>query len=288
MKALSIRAISLVTPLWLLSCYNPKIEEGAFLCDSDGSCPAGFRCIDMRCFKSGSPGDGGSTDTGNDARTCSPPSGPTGDCDPVCQTGCQTGQQCSNAGISNMCRAASVPGEALYAACDSLRDTCRAGLVCLPEFIPEKCGSHCYRFCREHSDCGEGSRCVGDVSDETGKRLYKTCSPRGNNCNPTGTTPRCPDNQQQADRRFPAFACYMVSPDFPDESVCECAGTIPEGQPCERTYECAPGSECIPINQDVRCRRLCTPPLSPLPPAACPIGQTCIPFPETRRVGFCR
>ena len=159
--------------------------------------------------------------------------------------------------------------------------------MCLPEFT-ENCGSHCYRFCREDADCGANSRCVGEVSDETGKALYRTCSPRGGNCNPTGTNPRCGDNAP-ADRTFPAFACYIVSPDNADETVCECAGTIAEGQRCERTYECAPGNECIPIGQDVKCRRLCTPPLSTLPMVACPTGQLCIAFPRGGgKVGYCR
>ncbi len=277
---------ALLAPVSISTCYNPNIEEGAFLCGNDGSCPDGFRCVDMRCFKSGSPGDGGGPDSGTDARQCSPATGTTG-CDPVCQTGCQSSEQCTHNGSDNLCRAASTPGEALYASCDSLQDRCRAGLVCLPEFT-ENCGSHCYRFCREDVDCGENSRCVGQVSDEAMRSLYKTCSPRGGNCNPTGSSPRCTDNAP-ADRQFPDFACYIVSPEYPDETVCECAGTIAKGEVCERTYECAPGNECIPINTDVRCRRLCTPPLSPLPPVACDLGEICVPFPRTnRKVGYCR
>jgi hypothetical protein len=282
--------VALLAPLCSLGCYNPNIEEGAFLCGAGNSCPDGFKCVDMRCFKSGSPGDGGPTDTGGgtDTRQCSPPpAGGSPVCDPVCQTGCPAANQCSNNGSTNLCRPASNPGAALYDTCDPIQDSCRMGLVCLPEFTPEQCGAHCYRFCRADVDCGDGSRCVGEVADETGKPLYKTCSPRGGNCNPTGTNPRCADGAP-ADRRFPAFACYIVSPNHADETVCECAGDIPEGQPCERTYECVPGNECVPLGQDVRCRRLCTPVLSTLPMVACPVGQTCVAFPDTRKVGYCR
>jgi hypothetical protein len=179
-----------------------------------------------------------------------------------------------------------MPSEPLYSACDPLQDTCRPGLVCLPEFT-EACGSHCYRFCREDIDCGENSRCVGEVSDNTGRTLYKTCSPRGGTCNPTGTSPACSDGAP-ADRKFPDFACYIVSPEHANETVCECAGSIAEGKPCQRTYECVPGNECVPIGNDIRCRRLCTPPLSPLPPSPCPALQTCRAFPSSGgRIGFC-
>jgi hypothetical protein len=271
------------------ACYNPKIEEGAFLCGNDGTCPEGFKCLDLRCFKSGTPTDGGPPgDAAPDSRQCSPPTGSTGACDPVCQSGCRMGEQCSNNGSGNECRAMNTPGDSLYDSCDSIQDSCRQGLVCLPEFNPDQCGAHCYRYCRADLDCPEGSRCVGEVSDGAGNPLYKTCTPRGGTCNPTGSNPRCTDNAP-ADRSFPAFACYIVSPEFPDETVCECAGTVPEGQRCERTYECVPGNECIPVGTDIRCRRLCTPLLSPLmPTVTCPTGQACIAFPGTRKVGYCR
>jgi hypothetical protein len=284
-------ALGLVT-LLTLGCYNPKIEDGAFLCGSGNECPEGFSCIDMRCYKAGSPGDGGASDTGGgtDARQCTPASGSTGACDPVCQTGCRpVEQQCSNNGSSNLCRAATPNGEQLYGACDPIQDACRPGLVCLPEFTPETCGAHCYRFCRQDEDCGQNSRCVGEVSDAGGKSLYKTCSPRGFNCNPTGTNARCGDGAPP-DRRFPAFGCYIVSPQYPDETVCECAGILAVGDKCERTYECVPGAECIPLSPtDVKCRRLCTPPLSPTQPVvACDLGQTCVPFARSNKIGFCQ
>jgi hypothetical protein len=265
-------------------CYNPKIEDGAFLCGSGGTCPEGFSCVGMRCFKSAAnaPDGGGESD----ARQCSVPTGSTGACDPVCQTGCRMAEQCTNNGASNMCKVTPTPNEGLYNSCDPFQDACRPGLVCLPEFT-DACGSHCYRFCREDIDCGENSRCVGEVADQSGRTLYKTCSPRGGNCNPTGTSPACSDSAP-ADRTLPNFACYIVSPEHPNESVCECAGSVAEGKACTRTYECVPGNECVPVGNDVRCRRLCTPPQSPLPPVACPTLQTCRAFPNSGgRIGFC-
>jgi hypothetical protein len=289
---LSVLALALAA-LTVLHCYNPSIDEGAFLCGTDGICPAGFTCANMRCWK-GSPPDGsaspGDSGSGLDARpVCSPPPAASGVCDPVCQTGCPgAADKCTNTGGVNMCKPVSLPGDMLYDTCDQLQDNCGKRLVCLEEFVPDTCGgAHCYEFCRQDVDCGENSRCVGEVQDSSGRSLYKTCSPRGGNCNPTGTTPRCAASAP-ADRQFPAFACYIVSPAHADESVCECAGTIPEGQVCERTYECVPGNECIPMGRDVRCRRLCTPLGSPLlPPVTCPGLQTCQTMLGARRVGFC-
>ena len=133
------------------------------------------------------------------------------------------------------------------------------------------------------------SFCVGQVSDASSNPLYKTCSPRGGNCNPTGTSPRCADNAP-ADRRSPAFACYIVSPDHADETVCECAGTVPEGQRVRADLRVRPGQRVHPRSApDVRCRRLCTPLLSPLTPVVHmrPGTQSCRAFPGTRRVGYC-
>jgi hypothetical protein len=42
----------------------------------------------------------------------------------------------------------------------------------------------------------------------------------------------------------PAFGCYILSHMHPDETVCECAGLLTEGAPCEREYQCVPGLEC--------------------------------------------
>ena len=98
------------------------------------------------------------------------------------------------------------------------------------------------------SDCGEGSRCVGDVPDETGKPIYKTCSPRGNNCNPTGSNPRCPDNAQQADRQFPGLRLlHRLSRLSGRDRVRVRRHHSRRGSPANATYECVPGNECIPI-----------------------------------------
>jgi hypothetical protein len=204
----------------------------------------------------------------------------------VCQTGCGCNQRCTNPGSGNICEAAAPATLALYDTCNPDGDTCRAGAVCLPEF-QDRCGAHCYRFCRIDSDCPPQSRCKGEAHDDQGTLLYKICSPRIEECDPTGATPRCaPGNS--ADRRWPDFACYMLSVSNPDERVCECAGTLAEGVECSQEYSCIPGTECIPLAGDrARCRRLCTVAGVVVNPTPCAVSQRCVPLPGSQRLGFC-
>jgi hypothetical protein len=274
-------------------CYNPKIEEGAFSCPS-GSCPSGFSCTLGKCYKNAPA----RADAGADGacqqneRECSPVTNPSGACDPVCQSGCGScSDKCTNNGAGNVCVAATVPAAGNYDSCSPDRDTCTAGAVCLGEFNEQKCGAHCYRFCRVDSDCkgpagNQIARCTGEAQNASGDVIYKHCSPRIETCNPAGPNPRC-QGASAIDRPSPAFACYMLSWQHPDESVCECAGTLPDGAPCSREYECVPGHECLKVGTDTRCRKLCTPDNSPLPSVGCAIGQRCTPFPNGLRLGYC-
>ena len=79
----------------------------------------------------------------------------------------------------------------------------------------------------------------------------------------------------------------MLSVDHPDETVCECAGSLPEGSACEREYECAPGNECITVAGVTKCHRLCTPDSLPVVGSkiSCSNGETCHTL--GTRTGFC-
>jgi hypothetical protein len=294
-QAIGDRLWPLAAVVLLVGCYNPKIGEGAFVCGPGGSCPSGFSCQEGRCYKgTATIGDGGADSPGTDGPAgcvgplpCTPPPTPvTGQCDPVCQTGCACNQRCTNPGSGNVCQGAGGANRMLYESCDPSRDACRPGAVCLPEF-QDRCGAHCYRFCRIDSDCPAMSRCKGEAHDEQNNLLYKVCSPRIEGCDPTGSNPRC-ELAGNAERPWPAFACYMLSVDAPESSVCECAGTLPEGAECDREYSCVPGSECVPVGSEKpRCRRLCTVSGIVVNPVACPAGQTCTAFPGARRLGYC-
>jgi hypothetical protein len=290
---MSIRTSSIVLGLAALlavGCYKPDIPDGAFLCGVSQSCPDGFQCVGTKCYRNPPSGDA-SSDTGGTCQRqeleCSASMGASGACDPVCQSGCACGEKCVNPGGGNKCAPITMPIRGHYESCDPVNDRCRPGDVCLPEFRPV-CGSHCYRFCRVDSDCGMIARCTGEAQDDAGNLLYKVCSAKIEQpgCNPTGAAP-C-GLSAGPDRQGPAFGCYMLSHEHSDETVCECAGTQPEGAACEREYQCVPGNECLKIGTETKCRKLCTAEGGGvLPPVLCGIGQRCIPFPSGRKHGYC-
>jgi hypothetical protein len=275
--------------LLAVGCYKPEIPEGAFLCGAEKSCPDGFQCVGSRCFKNKPSGDAGDDAGGSCMRQeleCSASPGPSGACDPVCQSGCACGEKCVNPGAGNQCTPTLMPVQLNYDSCNPATDRCRPGSVCLPEF-QDRCGAHCYRFCRVDTDCGMNARCTGEAQDPAGNPLYRVCSAKIEPCNPTGVAPACGPGAG-ADRLAPAFGCYILSHMHPDETVCECAGLLPEGAPCEREYQCVPGLECLKVGGETRCRKLCT--LEGggvLPPVVCPLGQRCMPFMNARKYGFC-
>jgi hypothetical protein len=284
-------AVTLVlglSALLAVGCYKPEIPDGAFVCGTGNTCPDGFQCSGSRCYKNKPSEDvaGDSNMCQRQELECSASPGPSGACDPVCQSGCACGEKCVNPGNGNRCAPITMPVQLNYDSCDPGADRCRPGAVCLPEF-QARCGAHCYRFCRVDSDCGASARCTGEAQDDAGNPLYKVCSAKIEPCNPTGLTPTCGPGAG-ADRRAPAFGCYILSHLHPDETVCECAGLLPEGSPCEREYQCVPGNECLKLGTETRCRKLCTLEGSGvLPPVVCPLGQKCLNFPNARKFGYC-
>lgn len=293
--------VGLLAGAVVASCYNPKIDEGAFLCGPGGVCPSGQTCASNgRCYKdtSGVVGGAGGTsgvtsdgppvsgDAGGCQLACSPATSPTGACDPVCQSGCACGsQKCTNiSGMGNVCQVTTAAPTPAYASCDPQFDACLAGYACLGEF-EDVCGAHCYRFCRIDSDCGGTSRCTGEA-DDNGVFAYKVCGPPIEACDPTGLLPHCTTGQT-ADRTFPNFACYVLANDHPDEAVCECAGSVAEGQPCTREYECKPGNQCVPNGGESRCRRLCTLDSGPVANRVQCASGKCVSLGGSKKIGVC-
>ena len=165
-----------------------------------------------RCYKNKPSGDAGDDAGGTCMRQeleCSASPGPSGACDPVCQSGCACGEKCVNPGAGNMCTPIAMPVQLNYDSCNPAADRCRPGSVCLPEF-QDRCGAHCYRFCRVDTDCGMNARCTGEAQDPAGNPLYRVCSARIEPCNPTGVAPACGPGAG-ADRLAPAFGCYILS-----------------------------------------------------------------------------
>jgi hypothetical protein len=272
------------------ACYNPKIDEGAFLCGPGDACPSGFTCKAGRCYDQGEPPPDASVPTPDGGcwgplPNCSMPTAPLiGACDPVCQTMCKCNERCTYGSGTFQCRAVTAPPRAPYETCDPSADACRAGTVCLDE-ATSACGAHCYKFCRNDMDCpGNQGRCTG-VIVVGGNMTQGICGPPIEPlCNPTGLRPACPP---RANRNFPEFACYIATQRAADETICECAGTKAEGVRCETEHECRPGLECVRIGTEALCRQLCTPTGSPVVPAVpCRVG-TCTKFQTGTRFGYC-
>ncbi len=298
----------------VVSCYAPKLEDGALLCSGHGECPAGYVCVAKACYKHGlTPGggadgavgrmDGGlvTSDGGGDGAVgrmdgglaacfgpiaaCAPEN--KGKCDPVCQSGCKCSERCLYEGAAATCREARAPFTPPGDACSSSMDTCRPGSACIDEATPA-CGAHCYRYCRVDADCGDKARCIGYIRDPvTDVTLYNICSPQIEpTCIPAGRAD-CPGTG----RSLPTFGCYILSATHPDQSVCDCAGSKKLGELCDNEHECVPGTECVRLgDMKPSCRKVCALGVV-VGLASCPATMTCKAFAgamgASTRYGYC-
>jgi hypothetical protein len=215
---------------------------------------------------------------------CSPRAADAGPaCDPVCQQGCGCRQRCSLLYGETVptCRSVGPAPIALGQDCNARSDQCVRGSVCLGEQRME-CGAHCYRYCRTNADCETGSLCIGGIEWDGKKSDQSICTP-AEACDPTG------GDCVRADRQSGAFACYRLSPDLPDETMCECAGTKAENDLCMGQHDCQRGFECVRLvdEADGRCRKLCK-----LADRECRGGLACYGFTSpggvmSKLYGFC-
>jgi hypothetical protein len=209
-------------------------------------------------------------------------------CDLVCQSGCACNQRCKLAGGQVSCVAEGPSFLQESDSCVPTDDQCRPGALCLEESDKDHpaCGAHCYRHCRDNSDCANGSKCSVDVQFGASATTYTVCSPPADACNPYGAA-RCTGGR--TDRPYPTFACYVLSSSFPDTAICDCAGTVKTDSPCSYEHECEPGSECVAVpGQQRLCRRVCRVGVTGLPAiGGCPVGMTCTAFPRGTTFGYC-
>jgi hypothetical protein len=288
-----------------LACYNPKVGEGDFLCGSQGACPSGWKCgPDSRCYRSvttfdANPPDTVRPDLGSDLPTAPPdaqicmrgltcsagaPAGRT--CDLVCQTGCGCADRCTVAGSEVLCRPITAQPTPLSGSCSPDNDTCGPGAICAPEANFEICGAHCARACRVDADCGRTARCTEGLVDPKDNLLTRFCGPPIEGCNPVGSGGNPPPCLDQQSRPSPGFACYLLDAGKEDSAVCDCAGSLKLGDPCQSKRQCAPGLECLPAGPvgDLRCRQLCT--LGVAGGLACPVG-VCRALGTSQKIGVC-
>lgn len=294
----------------LVACYDPEIGSGDLQCSAspENKCPRGFSCELSRrlCVKSGAtggaggapgmggiPGVGGLGGMGGAGGMCVMPVPgcasairPGTTCDEVCQVGCACDQRCSLSGLTVACQADTGGRANVGEACSGggARDNCAPGLICLEEPEPV-CGNRCFRFCTDDTDCSQGAHCSSSlvVGGKEGDGI-KVCDVPPDDCNPIFGEGKC----KRADRPE-TYGCYLTGSDFPDSTVCDCAGVLKENAPCKIERECEPGLVCV-VGRDeaALCRKVC--PLGQPVVAArvCGAGRSCIPFPGSNRWGTCQ
>jgi hypothetical protein len=189
-------------------------------------------------------------------------------CDPICQSRCGCQQRCAiSAGLAACVAPAATPipvGER----CTARADSCQAGAICLEE-TEAACGDRCFRFCRSDADCAGGAACHIEVQFGASATAFRVCGPPAELCDPTGAA-AC----ARADRPAPTFGCYVLSSELTDTAVCDCAGQLKLGDPCNFEHECLPGLECIRLAGAATCRQTC----KLATPTTCPAGTACKPM----------
>ena len=288
----------LVVTAMVAACFNTKdIQSGGLKCapsadpTSFGVCPDGFFCGEGHlCYRNGT--EGVALCQASEAQppfgpfaACAPPNQSVSLCDPVCQNGCSCSHRCQitgdfSNGYSFECQAPPA-GELLdtFKPCDVMNDSCKPGRVCLaPVDNSVGCVSQCFRYCRQDADCSEitGSRCLLAIDVGDGDNRTRICSPPAVPCNPVqnGPATACANS-------LTGNTCYVFSSSHPDETMCDCAGTIKPGAACQGDHSCVAGYECVAGV----CQKLCAQAASG---AGCPSGQGCVALPNSTRFGTCQ
>jgi hypothetical protein len=273
-------------------CFNLKdVQSGGLKCAPDRSCPDGFSCnlLDKLCYRNGIGGPSACTAAeaqapfGPFAACTAPTSTSPGDlCDPVCQSGCPCNQRCQLLGdqLGHYSFACETPptGTPLdnFQPCDPNSDLCKPGLRCLPPPPGSTgCVAQCYRYCRQNSDCPLNSLCALSI-DIVGQNSIPICTPPEIACNPALQTaaPACSSS-------LTGSACYAFSKELPDQTMCDCAGTIAAGADCTDLHSCMAGYECV----SGKCQKVC---LLQTGGLACAVGQTCVSLNSSTKFGTCQ
>ena len=206
---------------------------------------------------------------------------PTDPCDPVCQSGCPANQRCQQVvdPLGNYSLGCETPPTGtpldVFKPCDTGNDLCKPGLLCVePPLGSTGCVAQCYRYCRQNSDCPANSRCALSIVIG-GQPSMPICAPPAVTCNPALQTAVLACSPS-----LTGSTCYVFSKEFPDETMCDCAGTIAAGLACTDMHSCVAGYECT----GGKCQKVC---LLQAGGLACPGGQTCASLNGSTKYGTC-
>jgi hypothetical protein len=164
-------------------------------------------------------------------------------CDPVAQTGCETGQKCDLAESRTF---ACVPSGTLreFQHCEPVQpNACQAGYTCQETDWGD---NRCARLCDPKSD----DCLVGESCD------YKSSTRDGNSYWMCQTPHECAPLQQ--DCQSTSNTCYFV---VGAGAFClqTKATTVSDGSKCIVPQDCARGSTCLEFHGGYRCYRMCAP-----------------------------
>ncbi len=146
-------------------------------------------------------------------------------------------------------------------------DTCQRGLFCKDERAADGgTAFFCRKLCHATPQCGASGECNTVVRLEGSTELPLVCGPPSARCDPFGQDCTSP------------LSCYPST----SGPVCAGSGTRREGEACDFSNQCAPGSTCVNAGSGLTCRPLCQPGGTP----ACTTG-TCRALDGNPGVGAC-
>ncbi|TNF24350.1 MAG: hypothetical protein EP329_25060 [Deltaproteobacteria bacterium] len=154
-------------------------------------------------------------------------------CNPILQTGCEDGQNCTFSGTDKTPSCVQ-GGSVAYGEECSAQNACELG-VCMSL---NDTGFRCYKFCQTIAHCADDAQCL-TLSDT----VYKVCEIGDLYTNCDMLLQDCEGGK----------GCYPVASE--PQPVCLPAGSATTGEACSDAAGCIAGNVCV--NQ--RCKRVCDP-----------------------------
>lgn len=215
------------TPIWLTLAICSALATYACGDDDSGSSEGADTSGDTGADSTGAETTAG-TDTGAETTPAA--------CDPILQSGCEAGENCTFVGVEDTPSCIPEGPVPANAEC-SQENRCQRG-VCMSI---NQTASRCYQVCAEDTDCGAGTEnlCLTLTNTPFGvckiPDIYDTCNLLTQDCSEEGK------------------ACYAVLGE--DEPICLVEGSGASGSECATAAACVKGLACV---NDI-CREICDP-----------------------------